>query len=569
MDPRLYMLAGTFALLVIALGATIVSAIRASRRGRYVPDVEPDMQRQWPAVPQVPGQEPRTSLDGFELEVPGDSPCAALLTPLRTGSWEPPDEPAPAAILSSVSLDARVASFEATSQVPDVTDSEIPPVAMEPLIDLTLVPEVYLAEAIPTVEPMDQPELTQPLDTTWSEPAPEVFHDAEPVPAAEESLAAWPPVADLTEALLPAVADLEEAPMPPVADLEEAPTPPVADLEEALASPVADFVDSPSFPVVETEEFASPVVPDWAALLPEVTDSAGIEGASLLPLTASETIDAQPPLLPGVVPEVIESSVSGSAQPVVALSTPPDDALWDSIFHAQVETPGEVVLPEATVTPTPVPSLPPSAPDVELVIDVPTLTTSSESVAVPPEDVRVLAEPTFEPVEVPDSAPTLDLELPSVLPPAPVSVPPIDLLPIPDLTPQVDLPPIPDLTPPIDLLSTPVSAPQIESVTFPDFAAEIDAAPESHVVRPRTVVRSIESALHDQPQEPTLEPLVPAPKQHTNIPARAEFVDMVMAAPVEIWIGDSRIGVKAGTRTYNQFRKYADVLFEDLAKSKS
>ena len=43
--------------------------------------------------------------------------------------------------------------------------------------------------------------------------------------------------------------------------------------------------------------------------------------------------------------------------------------------------------------------------------------------------------------------------------------------------------------------------------------------------------------------------------------------DLVMVAPVEMWFGDSRIGVKAGTATYERFRKYADVLFADLGQA--
>jgi hypothetical protein len=41
-----------------------------------------------------------------------------------------------------------------------------------------------------------------------------------------------------------------------------------------------------------------------------------------------------------------------------------------------------------------------------------------------------------------------------------------------------------------------------------------------------------------------------------------------MEAPVEMWFGDSRVGVKAGTGTYDRFRKYADVLLEDLRSSR-
>ena len=35
-------------------------------------------------------------------------------------------------------------------------------------------------------------------------------------------------------------------------------------------------------------------------------------------------------------------------------------------------------------------------------------------------------------------------------------------------------------------------------------------------------------------------------------------------APVEMWFGDYRVGVKPGSKTHAQFRKYADVLLGDL-----
>jgi hypothetical protein len=37
-----------------------------------------------------------------------------------------------------------------------------------------------------------------------------------------------------------------------------------------------------------------------------------------------------------------------------------------------------------------------------------------------------------------------------------------------------------------------------------------------------------------------------------------------MVAPVEMWFGEARVGVRAGTKTYAQFRRYADVLLGDL-----
>jgi hypothetical protein len=37
-----------------------------------------------------------------------------------------------------------------------------------------------------------------------------------------------------------------------------------------------------------------------------------------------------------------------------------------------------------------------------------------------------------------------------------------------------------------------------------------------------------------------------------------------MVAPVEMWFGDYRVGVKSGSKTHAQFRKYADALLNDL-----
>jgi hypothetical protein len=52
------------------------------------------------------------------------------------------------------------------------------------------------------------------------------------------------------------------------------------------------------------------------------------------------------------------------------------------------------------------------------------------------------------------------------------------------------------------------------------------------------------------------------PDEPASPPVRAEFVDMV--APVEMWFGDYRVGVKSGSTTHAQFRKYADALLGDL-----
>ena len=53
------------------------------------------------------------------------------------------------------------------------------------------------------------------------------------------------------------------------------------------------------------------------------------------------------------------------------------------------------------------------------------------------------------------------------------------------------------------------------------------------------------------------------PDEPASPPVRpGEFVAMV--APVEMWFGDYRVGVKAGSKTHAQFRKYADAMLDDL-----
>lgn len=55
----------------------------------------------------------------------------------------------------------------------------------------------------------------------------------------------------------------------------------------------------------------------------------------------------------------------------------------------------------------------------------------------------------------------------------------------------------------------------------------------------------------------------------TQASARDAAPDISMAAPVEMWFGSDRVGVKAGTKTYDQFMKYAGVLLGDLQESKA
>ena len=80
-----------------------------------------------------------------------------------------------------------------------------------------------------------------------------------------------------------------------------------------------------------------------------------------------------------------------------------------------------------------------------------------------------------------------------------------------------------------------------------------------HPRRPRAHVRV---AL--EPEAAGLSGL-PAPHESlAPLGLRSQAPELVMVAPVEMWFGAARVGVKAGTKTYEQFRRYADILLGDL-----
>ena len=461
MDPRLYMLAGTFALLVIALIATIVSAVRDSRRRHYDPNEAPSTPFEWPALPPAPDQPVDTSLDGLELDVPTDSPSAALLTPLRTGEWHPPEEaPAPAASLSQASLYARVASFEAVAEIAALaTETPRPEPASAPLPEPALA-QLAEPEPKPALAPLTEPEpkpapaplAEQPLESGVELPVPDSIFPAEvqtaaPQPATAPATAAAPAVARPSAPRKFIIPEVRSEPVPA--------TP------AAITSPVPTL--APVTPD-ETGEFT----PDWAALL-ERLESSAFSSASPAPV-ASQSV----------------------AEDVVG-STPP------SATESQYEIPAETA---AAVEPIVVVPEPPPAPAIE---------------------------PRPTPAPEPEPHPT----------PAPAQTPGPAHVPEPMATALVSEPILPSLP----------SPPRTQ--------------------RPRMVVRSIDAVRPAPGPSPVLEPLVATAPTAAGATDRSDIEDIVMAAPVEMWFGDSRIGVKAGTKTYAQFRKYADVLFGDLKTAKT
>ena len=499
MDPRLYMLGGTFALLVIALVATIVSAVRASRRKRYTPDTAPATPFEWPALPPAPHANVDHSLEGLELDVPADSPSAALLTPLRTGEWQPPEEPAPAASLPGLALGTRVASYEAglasdltlagAQSDPTETPAEAPDAVAVPPGSATasaigeshVAPEPIPVQAFPSAE---HPVLPAPMWTTpeWAALLPEV---AAVAPETRFVTSPTPPPASVTHPESSTMPQLLSAWAPeslPESPSEPAPVP--VELFESLAAPVV-APESQNLSILAAEP-----LPTTQHVSEVVTG----------PKSEARAVPEAEPFV-WIAPETAES-------PAVSTPTPepvPDDSFWESVFREQADLPG--------VIETPGPELPPEP---------------------APEPAPVTPVPAPAPAPVPVPAPA----------PAPVPAP------------------------------TPVPAPAPAPVPVPAPAPAPVPAPTpvpSHAQssRPKTVVRSIDAATRPARAVTRVnEPLAPSVTPPRERVTTAVLEEIVLAAPVEMWFGESRVGVKAGTKTYAQFRKYADVLFGDLKAAK-
>jgi hypothetical protein len=125
----------------------------------------------------------------------------------------------------------------------------------------------------------------------------------------------------------------------------------------------------------------------------------------------------------------------------------------------------------------------------------------------------------------------------------------------------------------------------------PPAPAPAPAAPAPLPIAPPETDRPRAVAHVDEPlQAPAVPPRppvsVPAPRQEPapqavvsadvrveeledDASTEPEIPDVVLVAPVEMWFGDSRVGVKKGTRTHDMFQKYARVLFDEYRRAKS
>jgi hypothetical protein len=140
MDVRLYILAGTFALMVVSLITVVLVAARVRRRGKPLGPEE------YPATAPVPMDEMSpvdADLAGLEVPVPENSPHAALLTPLaekpvweesfppHRGAEEPPRSGAQSTQSSeSAAPAAKALSLSASEGTAAVRPPVTPPVTV-------------------------------------------------------------------------------------------------------------------------------------------------------------------------------------------------------------------------------------------------------------------------------------------------------------------------------------------------------------------------------------------------------------------------------------------------------
>ena len=511
MDVRLYILAGTFALVVVAFlsfFASIVAAFRRRRAAKAAPSFV------WvDELPPNAGSTFDTSLDGLDVRIEPGTPQAALLLPLRAGEWQPPVEPAPLEQLQHAALSERVATFHPAPDVPEPAFSveryeqwEVPgPVELPS--PANAIPDDFPDSVRPAAEPVAvgpvMPPAPVPIPTPAIAPVPAVVPAPlivpEPLPVIPEPLPVSAPV--------PAPAAVPE----PVPVAIPAPLPVSASVvppaEAPHAEPQAQILVPVESPVQSFETFVGqPAVPAEAATLPSERSERSSETTAPAP---DDDLSA-----------LVASLEANPQQPA------PDP-------HQA----GPFVAPVPVVSPVPVP-----------VVAEPEAVVAAPSAGPEPADEDSVWEALLREQQILVSAPT----------PAAVSVP------VPEPAPAPAPAPLPPLEP------RPAAVVHAEPASAP--APEPTPAPLRH--RPAVVVRSAQPDAEARAEQGTV--------SLTLTEARAEEViaeevaagrrrvrpdtvpEVQMAAPIEMWFGDSRVGVRAGSKTYDQFRRYADVLFDEM-----
>ncbi|MDP2234540.1 MAG: hypothetical protein Q8K89_12950 [Actinomycetota bacterium] len=338
MDVRLYILAGTFALLVVSLLYLVVVVIRASR-GAYAPQPgETPMYGM--ALPPATPKRADTNLAGLDVELRPDSVQAAMAAPLRVGDWHPPDVRSP--------LDV--------APIPYVEIPPVPPAVPEPAPEREPVsaPEpvamsgpVLAPEPVAVLEPVAVP-VTVPEPVVWSMPAPPLASELESRIPPVEAPSAMP-----LEHRIPEVGP----PEPPTASTAEPAAPLLLSAAEFASAPEPESApESP--PAPEPVLVPAPAQAAAAVLNPEDLDAVlwesmlrtqqtAIEQASVsLPASApiAGFADAMVPTPPASEPlgytgVSIEPTLDAPPAPVppAALEADPRSDVQEHVLVAPVE----------------------------------------------------------------------------------------------------------------------------------------------------------------------------------------------------------------------------------------
>lgn len=477
MDPRVYMLAGTFALLVIAVITTIVTMVRAVRRRRLVPAGPPASPGVWSDLPPAQQAEFDTSLEGLDVKLHPQSPSAALLLPLRTGTWIPPEAPAPADKLPEASLESRIATYPVVESPVQTRDDSAPeepsptPLVIEPPLE---VAETALAEI--STEVIEPP--VAPDSLVEEPPASEVDAPAETAPAA---VAAMPPTV---------AGVVGESPYSVVVSPEPTSKEIVAAELEFVVPTVEPLVAEPAVPVdrladLDAEELPLPLEPP-TVVIAEPEPPSPPAAAPLAP--PSPPVSAEPPQTPEPAPVRLWRPPQVSEVPTQPDSPPAEPVLTDAFGQPPLDEGQDVPLLVLTQD------------------ELGSAGAIEQSVDAPRWEIPVVLAPA--------------IERPAVV----VHEPP----------PQPERPP-----------------------------AELVVEPSPAPPRPRAIVRAAVSERSEDTAVARIAPLA-AQAVASRASVRETAPELTMAAPVEMWFGDHRIGVKQGSKTYDQFRRYADVLFDDL-----
>ncbi|MDZ4168838.1 MAG: hypothetical protein U1E26_04175 [Coriobacteriia bacterium] len=351
---------------------------------------------------------------------------------------------------------------------------------------------------------------------------------------------------------------------------------PAASLDEAsLAGRIATFEPLPSIsePQFAVEQYEPWEVEPTTPGLPVRQAAAPMAGVPLAlqvpevtapsdPVAADTATDSDLDReLAALMPTAVFEPVAEQAVTVVAT------------VPAPVSVPVQAAAAPVTVPPLPTTSAP--APSVPALPVAPVVAPMPEPVAVP------MPEPVAAPTPAPTPAP---VAVPAPIP-APVAVP--EPIPAPVVVPV-----------PVPVAEPPAPTPALQAAAKEEYWEDMlrgqqppetpraqvraaEARPEVHVsaseppavpqsvpvaqsrparVRPVARVRSAEGLLVE---------FAPAAAVGEGPDSRRGAVpELVMEAPVEMWFGEARVGVKAGTATYDRFRKYADVLLQDLRATK-